>query len=71
MIYQQKQEQMLQKLLLNEQFKKLQKLQEICLEINKITSIGKTQSKEKEDERQKIYILPEKRQQTIDDLRLF
>ena len=71
MIYQQKQEQMLQKLLLNEQFKKLQKLQEICLEINKITSIGKTQNKEKEDERQKIYILPEKRQQTIDDLRLF
>ena len=71
MIYQQKQEQMLQKLLLNEQFKKLQKLQEICLEINKITSLGKTQSKEKEDERQKIYILPEKRQQTIDDLRLF
>ena len=27
--------------------------------------------KEKEDERQEIYIPPEKRQQIIDDLRLF
>ena len=35
------------------------------------TSAGKTKSKEKEDERQEIYILPEKRQQIIDDLRLF
>ena len=38
---------------------------------NKITSLGKAKSKEKEDERQKIYILPEKRQQIIDDRRLF
>ena len=28
---------------------------------DKITSLGKTKSKEKEDERQKIYIPPEKR----------
>ena len=35
------------------------------------TSAGKTKSKEKEDERQEIYILPEKKQQIIDDLRLF
>ena len=28
---------------------------------NKITSLGKTKSKEKEDERQEIYIPPEKR----------
>ena len=38
---------------------------------NKITSLGKTKSKEKEDERQEIYIPPEKRQLIIDDLRLF
>ena len=38
---------------------------------NKSTSLGKTKSKEKEDERQEIYIPPEKRQQIIDDLRLF
>ena len=38
---------------------------------DKITSLGKTKSKEKEDERQEIYIPPEKRQQVIDDLRLF
>ena len=37
---------------------------------DKITSLGKTKSKEKE-ERQEIYIPPEKRQQIIDDLRLF
>ena len=37
---------------------------------DKITSLHKTKSKE-EDERQKIYIPPEKRQQIIDDLRLF
>ena len=37
----------------------------------KITSIDKTNSKEKESERQEIYIPPEKRQQIIDDLRLF
>ena len=37
--------------------------------LDKITSVGKTKSKEKEDKRQKIYIPPEKRQQIIDDLR--
>ena len=37
---------------------------------DKITSLGKTNYKEKE-ERQEIYIQPEKRQQIIDDLRLF
>ena len=35
----------------------------------KITSVGKTKSKE--NERQEICILPEKRQQVVDDLRLF
>ena len=38
---------------------------------NKITSLGKTKSKEKEDERQEIYIPPEKRKLIIDELRLF
>ena len=38
---------------------------------DKITSLCKTKSKEKEDEIQKIYIPSEKRQQIIDDLRLF
>ena len=38
---------------------------------DKTTSLGKTKSKEKEDERQEIYIPPEKRQQIIDELRLF
>ena len=38
---------------------------------DKITSVGKTKSKEKEDASQEIYIPPEKRQQIIDDLRLF
>ena len=42
---------------------------------DKSTSLGKTKSKEKENgkekEEQEIYILPEKRQQIIDDLRLF
>ena len=37
----------------------------------KITSIGKTKSKEKKDERQEIYIPTEKRQLIVDDLRLF
>ena len=37
----------------------------------KITSLGKTKSKEKKDERQEIYISPEKNQLIIDDLRLF
>ena len=38
---------------------------------DKIILLGKTRSKEKEDERQEIYIPPEKKQQIIDDLRLF
>ena len=38
---------------------------------DKITSLGKTKSKEKEDEKQEIFISPERRQQIIDDLRLF
>ena len=36
---------------------------------DKITSVDKTKCKE--DQRQKILILSEKRQQIIDDLRLF
>ena len=38
---------------------------------DKISSGGKTKSKEKKNERQEIYMLPEKRQQIIHDLRLF
>ena len=39
---------------------------------DKITSIGKSKQKPKTKEKpEKIYILPEKRQQIIDDLRLF
>ena len=38
---------------------------------NKITSVGKTKSKEKEDETKEIYILQKKREQIIDELRLF
>ena len=38
---------------------------------DEITSLGKTKNKEKEDERQEIYIPPEKSQQIIDDSRLF
>ena len=38
---------------------------------DKNTSFGKTKSKEKKQERQEIYIPPEKRQQIIDDLKLF
>ena len=38
---------------------------------DKITLLGKAKSKEKEEERQEIYISSEKRQEIIDDLRLF
>ena len=38
---------------------------------DEITSLGKTINKEKEEKRQKIHIPPEKRQEIIDDLRLF
>ena len=39
----------------------------------KITSVGKTKSKEKDEtnKRQEIYIPPEKRQQIMDNLKLF
>ena len=39
--------------------------------VDKITSLGKTKSNKKQDERQKIYIPPEKRQQITDNLRCF
>ena len=41
---------------------------------DKITSVGKIKSKEKENEtnkRQEIYIPPEKKQKIIEELRLF
>ena len=38
---------------------------------DKITSLGKTRSKGKKEERQETYLSPENRQQIIDDLRLF
>ena len=38
---------------------------------DKITSIGKPKEKETETEIEEIYKTPEKRQQIIDDLRLF
>ena len=38
---------------------------------DKITSVGETKSKEKEYEKEEIHFLSEKRQQIIDDLRLF
>ena len=38
---------------------------------DKITSFGEPQEKEKIKEVKEIYISPEKRQQIIDDLRLF
>ena len=38
---------------------------------DKITSIGKTKEKEKTNKPEEIYIPPEKRQQIIDDLKLF
>ena len=38
---------------------------------DKITSIAKSKEKEKPKETEEIYISPEKRQQIVDDLRLF
>ena len=38
---------------------------------DKITSLGKSKEKEKTKKAEEIYIAPEKRQQIIDDLRLF
>ena len=58
---------MLQKLLLKDLFKKL-----IGNKIaDKITSVGKSKEKEKTKKVEEIYIPPEKRQQIIDDLKLF
>ena len=39
--------------------------------VDKITSIGKPKEKKKTNKAEEIYIPPEKRQQIIDDLRLF
>ena len=55
---------MLQKLLLNGQFKKTAEATRGLTGdkvADKITSVGKTKSKEKENERQEIYIPPEKK----------
>ena len=38
---------------------------------DKITSLGKLKNKEKETSEEEIIITPEKRQQTLNDLRLF
>ena len=38
---------------------------------DRVASLGKTKNKEKKEERLEIYIPPEKRQEIIDDLRLF
>ena len=38
---------------------------------DKITSVGKPKEKEKTNKTEEIYIPPEKRQQVIDDLKLF
>ena len=68
---------MLQKLLLKEFLKKTAEVTGHLIGnkiADKITSAAKTEIKEKEDETnkiQEIYIPPEKRQQIIDDLRLF
>ena len=65
---------MLQKLLPKYQFKKTAEATGDLIRnkrADKITSLRKTNSKEKEDERQEIDIPLEKRQQIIDDLRLF
>ena len=62
---------MLQKLLRSEQLKKTTGDFIVNKIVDKVTSLIKTKSKEKEDERQEIYIPPERRQQIIDDLRLF
>ena len=38
---------------------------------DKITSVGKPKEKEKTNKAEQVYILPEKRQQIIDDFKLF
>ena len=68
---------MLQKLLLKEQFKKTAEGTGDLIGskiADKITSVGKTKREEKEGEtnkKQEIYIPAKKRQQIIDDLKLF
>ena len=65
---------MLQRLLLKEQFKKSTGDLIGNKIADKITSKGKSKEKSKEESKGKpeeIYILPEKRQQIIDDLKLF
>ena len=65
---------MLQKLLLNELLKRTAEATGDLIgkkKADKIASLDKTKSKEKQEERQEIYIPPEKRQEIIDDLRLF
>ena len=66
---------MQQKLLLKGQYKKLQEATGDLIGnkiADKITSIGKSKEKPKPKENpEEIYIPPEKRQQIIDDLRLF
>ena len=65
---------MLQKLLLNEQFRKKAEATGDLIGnkiADEITSIGKPKEKEKTKKAEEIYILPEKRQQIIDDFKLF
>ena len=70
---------MQQKLVPNQQFKAAEATGDLIENkiADKITSLGKTKSdgkengKEKGNKEQEIYIPPEKRQQIIDDLRLF
>ena len=65
---------MLQKLLLNEQFRRKAEATGDLIGskiADEITSIGKPKGKEKTKKAEEIYILPEKRQQIIDDFKLF
>ena len=73
-ILQQKQEQMLQKLFVKELFKKIAEATGDLIGnkiTDKITSIGKSKEKEKTKKVREIYTPPRKRQQIIDDLKLF
>ena len=64
---------MLQKLLLKEQSKNCRNNWRLTGNkiADKITLVGKSKEKEKTKKVEKIYIPTEKRQQIIDDLRLF
>ena len=73
-ILQQKQEQMLQNLLVKELFKKTAEATGDLIGnkiTDKITSVGKSKEKEKTKKVREIYTPPRKRQQIIDDLKLF